>query len=109
MNPGAGKPLILLIFVCYSSPYFWLCGIPIAFLLKFFMNVRLDLSYGESWPSQPKRLIFKVKRTPEQVKRAPEQVNPPFCRFSCTIVHGFFGDPSDLIFAKKFHEHPLKP
>ncbi|KAG5568905.1 hypothetical protein H5410_064068 [Solanum commersonii] len=27
------------------------------------------------------------------VKRTPEQVNPPFCQFSCVIVHGIFGDP----------------
>ncbi|KAG5593521.1 hypothetical protein H5410_044035 [Solanum commersonii] len=42
-------------------------------------------SYGASGPSWPKRPILKVKR-------APEQENPPFCRFSCTIVHGLFGD-----------------
>ncbi|KAG5608028.1 hypothetical protein H5410_019309 [Solanum commersonii] len=38
-----------------------------------------------SWSSQRKPLIFKVKQ-------APEQVNPPFCLFSCSIVHGLFGD-----------------
>ncbi|KAG5568922.1 hypothetical protein H5410_064085, partial [Solanum commersonii] len=43
-------------------------------------------NFRRSWPSQPKRPIFKVKRS-------QEQVNPSFCRYSCTIGHGFFGDP----------------
>ncbi|KAG5569111.1 hypothetical protein H5410_058877 [Solanum commersonii] len=50
------------------------------------MNPGAELSYGASWPSQPKRPIFKVKRS-------PKQVNPSFYRFSCAIVHGIFGDP----------------
>ncbi|KAG5569107.1 hypothetical protein H5410_058873 [Solanum commersonii] len=44
-----------------------------------------DLKYGASWPSWPNRPIFKVKRS-------PEKVNPPFCRYSCDIVHEIFGD-----------------
>ncbi|KAG5593549.1 hypothetical protein H5410_044063 [Solanum commersonii] len=63
-------------------------------------------SYGVCWPTWPKQPIFKVKRDLEQgvnwparlkrpifkVKRYLEQVKPLFCRFSCAIVHGFFGD-----------------
>ncbi|KAG5608026.1 hypothetical protein H5410_019307 [Solanum commersonii] len=37
------------------------------------------------WPSRPKCPILKVKQT-------PKQVNQSFCRFSCAIVHGHFGD-----------------
>uniref|UniRef100_M1AVU6 Uncharacterized protein n=1 Tax=Solanum tuberosum TaxID=4113 RepID=M1AVU6_SOLTU len=57
-----------------------------SFLLKSFMDVRLDLNYGDSLPLRLKRPIFKVKRT-------PEQVNPLFYRFSFAIIHHLFGDP----------------
>ena len=50
------------------------------------MDVRLDVTYGSSWPSQAKRPIFKVKRF-------SEKLNPPFYRFSCAIFRGFFGYP----------------
>jgi len=85
-SPEAGKPTILSIFVCYSPWIFWWSGIPTSLLPKFYLNVSQDHTYGASWPSRPKRPIFKVKLS-------SEQVNPQFCRFSCAIVHKFFGDP----------------
>ncbi|KAG5607802.1 hypothetical protein H5410_029294 [Solanum commersonii] len=58
-----------------------------------------DLSYKDSWSSRPKRSIFKVKQPPDQlkhpifkVKRGPDQVNATVCQFSCSIVHGLYGD-----------------
>ncbi|KAG5576375.1 hypothetical protein H5410_056509 [Solanum commersonii] len=45
-----------------------------------------DLSYVDVWSRWKNRPIFKVKR-------APKRVNPPFCRFSCAIIYGYFGDP----------------
>ncbi|KAG5593556.1 hypothetical protein H5410_044070 [Solanum commersonii] len=36
-----------------------------SFWLKFFMDIRLDISYEANLPSQPKRPIFKVKRASE--------------------------------------------
>ncbi|KAG5593562.1 hypothetical protein H5410_044076 [Solanum commersonii] len=49
-------------------------------------NLRADLSYGACWPSQPKRPIFKVKRT-------PEKINPHFACFLVLYFTIFFGDP----------------
>ncbi|KAG5569180.1 hypothetical protein H5410_058946 [Solanum commersonii] len=57
-----------------------------SFLPKYFMDVRQDLSYRAGWSIPENWAIFKVKRAPERVK-------PPFYRFSCGIIHGFFGDP----------------
>ncbi|KAG5591703.1 hypothetical protein H5410_042217 [Solanum commersonii] len=64
------------------------------------MDVRSHLSYGVSWSRRTNRPILKVKRTQSswsrranrsifKVKRASEKVNPPFCQFSCAIVHEF--------------------
>ncbi|KAG5612766.1 hypothetical protein H5410_024047 [Solanum commersonii] len=39
----------------------------ISFLLKYFMDMRSNLSYGASWTLRPKWPIFKVKRAPEQL------------------------------------------
>ncbi|KAG5612762.1 hypothetical protein H5410_024043 [Solanum commersonii] len=102
-NPEAGKPPILSIFVCYSSPSFLVIQ---NFDIIFAEIFHGHLSYGVSCPSRPKRPTFKIKRSPKQgaswpswpkqsiskVKRAPEQVNPPFCPFlyAFTIL---FGDP----------------
>ncbi|KAG5612767.1 hypothetical protein H5410_024048 [Solanum commersonii] len=54
-------------------------------------------------PSRPRHPIYKVKQT-------PEQVNPQFCQFSCSIVHGLFGDLEFRpIFAKIFCGRPSRP
>ncbi|KAG5576386.1 hypothetical protein H5410_056520 [Solanum commersonii] len=45
----AGKPLILSIFVCYSSWIFWRSKFLTSFLPKIFVDVRQDFSYGANW------------------------------------------------------------
>ena len=69
--------LKLLIFMCYRTLT--------SFLLKFFVDVHLDVSYRFSWLWGPKQLIFKVKR-------ALKQVNPILTIFlyNCSLN---FGDP----------------
>ncbi|KAG5569105.1 hypothetical protein H5410_058871 [Solanum commersonii] len=82
-------------------------------------NLRVDLTYGASWHSRPKRPIFKhsnlifakilpgyplipylwsqlaltAKTAHFQGQTIPGAGKPPFCQCSCPIVHGFFGDP----------------
>ncbi|KAG5576388.1 hypothetical protein H5410_056522 [Solanum commersonii] len=69
-----------------SGPWiFWSSKFSTSFLLKVFVDVRQDLSYGAGWFCQANRPIVKIKGT-------PEWVNPPFCKFLCGIVNGSYGD-----------------
>ncbi|KAG5576381.1 hypothetical protein H5410_056515 [Solanum commersonii] len=52
---------------------------------KIFMDISQDLSFYAGWSQRANRPIFKVKLS-------PKRVNPAFCRFSCAIVHGCYGD-----------------
>ncbi|KAG5613700.1 hypothetical protein H5410_013524 [Solanum commersonii] len=77
--PGAGKPPILPIFnfdlifakilpVRPLRPYLW-SQLALTAKMAHFQSQRIpgaDLTYGASWPSRPKRPIFKVKRCSEQ-------------------------------------------
>ncbi|KAG5569110.1 hypothetical protein H5410_058876 [Solanum commersonii] len=62
-----------------------------SFLPKIFIDVHLDLSYGASWPSRTKRLIFKVKQASKQ-------------SMDFLMIRN-----SNLIFVKNFHGRPLRP
>ena len=46
---------------------FWWSGISTYVLPKFFVDVRLHISYEASWPWRPKWSIFKVKRASKYV------------------------------------------
>ncbi|KAG5576399.1 hypothetical protein H5410_056533 [Solanum commersonii] len=80
-------------------------------LLKKFLDVVEDLSYGGGWSRWVNRPIFKVKESSKrlwswlvpmgkpahfQSQTKPVAVNPPFCQFSCAIIHGSFSDPDVL-------------
>uniref|UniRef100_A0A3Q7GBD9 Uncharacterized protein n=1 Tax=Solanum lycopersicum TaxID=4081 RepID=A0A3Q7GBD9_SOLLC len=70
---------------------------------NFFVDVRQDLAYASSWPSQQVRPILKVKR-------APKRAYPSFRRFSCAIANHFLGDPdSNIKNAKYFCGRPSRP
>ncbi|KAG5569109.1 hypothetical protein H5410_058875 [Solanum commersonii] len=122
--PEAGKPPILPIVMCYS-PWIFVIRNSTSFL-KIIPDKRVKtlpmepvVPHGQNIPfsrsndlqSGPKRPIFKVKRS-------SEKVNPPFCRFSCAIIHGFFVDPEfrphfckkfTLTSFKTFHMEPVVP
>ena len=61
--------------------------IPTSKIPNFFWDIRQDLAYASSWPSQQVRPILKVKR-------APKRAYPSFRRFSCAIANHFLGDPN---------------
>uniref|UniRef100_A0A3Q7HYZ3 Uncharacterized protein n=1 Tax=Solanum lycopersicum TaxID=4081 RepID=A0A3Q7HYZ3_SOLLC len=62
----ASIPLISMIFVCYSTPFFWVIRIPTSKMPIFFVDVRQDLVYAYGWPSRLVRPIWKVKRAPKR-------------------------------------------
>ncbi|KAG5598147.1 hypothetical protein H5410_039379 [Solanum commersonii] len=87
-----------------------------------------DLSYGASWPSRPKRLIFKVKQASKQTLAiepvGPHGQNSPFSRFNkprssygvswpsqpkrpIFKVKRASEQNSNFIFAETFHGRPL--
>ena len=66
-SPEAIVPLISMIFVCYSKPFFWVIRISASKMPKKIVDVHKDLGYASGWPSRPVRPIFKDKRS---LKRA---------------------------------------
>ena len=102
-SPEANIPLISMIFVCYSKPFFWVIRILTSKMPIFFVDVLQDLVYASGWPSQPVRPIWKVKR-------ASKRAYPSFRRFSCAITNHFLGDvDSDVKNANFFCGHPSRP
>ncbi|KAG5607809.1 hypothetical protein H5410_029301 [Solanum commersonii] len=133
--PGASKPLVFPIFVCYSSRDFMVIG-------------NFDIIFAKILHGPPLRPYYKVKRIPEQLwsqlvtiaKMAhlqrqiiPEEGNPPILPiFVCyspldfmlwsqlvttaktaqlqgQTIPGAVTQNSDVIISKNLHEPPLKP
>ncbi|KAG5598312.1 hypothetical protein H5410_029682 [Solanum commersonii] len=76
-----------------SRPYQW-CQLTLTAKTAYFHGQTIpgvDLTYGPSWPSRPKRPIFKVKRSPKQ------------------SMEFLMIQTSDLIFANILPGRPLRP
>ena len=95
MSPKASILLISTIFVCHSTPFFWVIRIPMSKMPNLFVDIRQDLVYAYGWPSRLFRPIWKVKR-------APKRPYPSFRRFSCAIANHFLGDPNSDVKNAKF-------
>ena len=51
-SPEASIRLISTIFICYSTPIFWVIRIPTSKMPNFFVDVRQDVVYAYGWPSR---------------------------------------------------------
>ena len=65
-SPEESIRLISTIFVCYSTPFFWVIRIPTSKMPNLFVDIRQDLVYAYGWPSRLVRPIWKVKRAPKR-------------------------------------------
>uniref|UniRef100_A0A3Q7FY91 Uncharacterized protein n=1 Tax=Solanum lycopersicum TaxID=4081 RepID=A0A3Q7FY91_SOLLC len=112
-SPEASIRLILTIFVCYSTPFFWVIRIPMSKMPNFFVDVRQDLvyAYAHHFLGDPDSNVKNAKF----VRGRPSR--PCLCiQLSITAcpahleAHHFFGDPdSDVKNAKFFCGRPSRP
>jgi len=63
--PRVGKPPLLLIFICYSSPSFLVIRNSDLIFAKILPGRPFRPYLWSSWASRPKRPIFKVKLSPK--------------------------------------------
>ena len=83
--------------------------------MDFFVIWNFDIIFAKKFRGRPFRpyllsqLAPTAKTSNFKCQMSPEQDNPQFCRFSCAIVHGLFGDLEfQQNFAKNFLERPLR-
>ncbi|KAG5603467.1 hypothetical protein H5410_024959 [Solanum commersonii] len=98
----------------WSRPYLW-SQLALTVKTTHFQGQTIpeaDLTYGASWPSRPKRPIFKVKQSPKQtsVKTLPmEPVGLSRPKQLIFKVKRSLEQKFDLIFANILPRRPLRP